>query len=125
MKALWLVFLGGGAGAALRWYFSILINLESIKWVPTLAVNIIGCFLLGLAYGYTERDFLSSSWYLIIATGFCGGLTTFSTFSLEILQLLKMQRYTEAGCYLFISMISGIVVTYAGLQVANSGMLFR
>lgn len=123
MKALWLVFLGGGAGASLRWYFSLLINLDSIKWIPTLVVNILGCFLLGVLYGYSERDFLSSSWYLILGTGFCGGLTTFSTFSLEVLQLLKMQRYMEAACYLVISIISGIVVTYAGLQVANSDFL--
>lgn len=120
MKQLLLVFIGGGFGAALRWYASLAINQESIKWIPTLSVNLIGCLLLGFVFGYTERDFLSSSWYLILATGFCGGLTTFSTFSLEILQLVKLQRYPEAATYLAISIGMGLVMTYFGLQLSKA-----
>jgi CrcB protein len=119
MKQLLLVFLGGGLGASLRWYFSLIINHGSIKWFPTLSVNLIGCFLLGLVFSWLDRDFLNSSWYLILATGFCGSLTTFSTFSLELIQLLKLQQYTEVIIYLSVSVIVGLFMVLLGMYVSK------
>ncbi len=119
MKQWLLIFLGGGMGASARWYVSLIFNQDSIKWIPTLSVNLVGCMLLGLFYGWMDREILGAQWYLILGTGFCGGLTTFSTFSLEALQLLKLQRYTEAMIYLGISVILGLLMVLLGLYISK------
>jgi CrcB protein len=120
MKQVLLVFLGGGAGSALRWYFSIMVNHSDLKWIPTLSVNVIGCFLLGLCYGLLDREIVSSPGYLLIATGFCGGLTTFSTFSLEAVNLLRNNQYLEAIGYISVSLFLGIAMVFLGFTLIKN-----
>lgn len=120
MKQLILVFLGGGAGAALRWYFSMVINYSDLKWIPTLSANVFGCFLLGICYGFLNRELIHTSWYLLLATGFCGGLTTFSTFSLEAFNLLRHNQYLEAFSYICISLILGVIMIALGYYLIKN-----
>lgn len=116
IKSLLLVFIGGGLGSSLRYGFSILLNNQDLKWLPTISVNLIGCFALGLIYAatYTDKPFLTISWYLLLGTGLCGGFTTFSTFSLELFQLIKQQYFLQASIYITISVIGGIIFSSLG-----------
>jgi CrcB protein len=109
MKSFLFVFLGGGLGSCLRFYFSTLVNSSTIKWIPTLGVNILGCLLLGGIIAAFHKEQLSQSWLLFIGVGFCGGLTTFSTFSIEFFMLLKMGAYQTALLYLGLSLVAAII----------------
>ncbi|WP_434525528.1 fluoride efflux transporter CrcB [Photorhabdus asymbiotica] len=84
------VFIGGGLGSVLRWFISLRLNNIPINIaIGTLTVNCIGAFIIGLGLAYFNRaTYLNPAWKLMLTTGFCGGLTTFSTFSVEIVYLL-------------------------------------
>ena len=114
MKTRIFVFLGGGIGSSLRYYISTLINYNEMKWIPTLSVNIIGCLLLGGFLAAFHKEQMAQHWYILLGVGFCGGLTTFSTFSAELLLLIKNASYTSAITYLFLSVVLGIIA--AGLS---------
>ncbi|ARN79323.1 CrcB protein [Nonlabens spongiae] len=115
MKYLILVFIGGGLGSSLRYYFSATINSNTIQWLPTIAVNLLGCLALGFVFGAFEKQDFPQSWYLLLGTGFCGGLTTFSTFSLEVFNLMKQQDYMGMLSYLLISILGGLLFVFLGL----------
>ena len=88
MKSFLLVFLGGGLGSGLRYLVTITMNQYS-KVLPfgTFTVNMLGCLLIGLILGYAQREnTLTSNQTLLLATGFCGGFTTFSAFANENLE---------------------------------------
>ncbi|WP_124979708.1 fluoride efflux transporter CrcB [Nonlabens xiamenensis] len=119
MKELLLVFVGGGLGSSLRYWIAILINSQGIKWIPTLSVNVMGCLLLGLIIGLWHRENISETWFLLLGIGFCGGLTTFSTFGAELFQLLKAGDIAQASGYLVASIVLGTLVlsiSYFGVQ---------
>lgn len=89
------VGLGAAFGGALRYWLSGVMQklIPSHLPVGTLTVNVLGSFLLGfLIFGLEGKDMLSGEWKLVLATGFCGAFTTFSTFSLEVSQLLKESK---------------------------------
>ena len=91
MKSFLLVFLGGGLGSSLRYLVTIVMNQYS-KVLPfgTFTVNILGCLLIGMILGYAQKEnTLTSNQILLLATGFCGGFTTFSAFANENLELIK------------------------------------
>ncbi len=105
MKIL-MVFLGAGLGGSLRYWVSD----EVYKYFPvffpwgTLIVNILGSFLLGiLIFGFDVKELLSPNLKLLLAIGFCGGFTTFSTFSLETFQLIRDTEYLLATIYVLSS----------------------
>jgi fluoride exporter len=82
----------------------------------TLIVNIIGCFLIGIIYSLSEKaDVLSTELRLFLATGFCGGFTTFSSFSLENYGLLKDGQYLYVFAYVGLSIFIGFLATYLGI----------
>ncbi|MCT8343225.1 fluoride efflux transporter CrcB [Photorhabdus kleinii] len=84
------VFIGGGLGSVLRWFISLrLNNISSNIAIGTLTVNCIGALIIGLGLAYFNKStHLDPAWKLMLTTGFCGGLTTFSTFSVEVAYLL-------------------------------------
>ena len=84
----------------------------------TFVVNMIGCFLIGVLTSY----FLKVDNYLkfLLITGFCGGFTTFSTFSAENYSLYQSGNYSVLLFYIFLSVMVGLVAVYAGLQVAKN-----
>lgn len=121
MKQVLLVFLGGGAGSVLR--FLISKNLNPLTTLPlgTLLVNISGSFLIGIFLGISlKQEFLSPNATLLLATGFCGGFTTFSAFSYENQLLLRAGDYLNFGIYAAGSIFLGIAAVFAGLWFSRS-----
>lgn len=104
MKQVLLVALGGGVGAVCRYALS-LIPMGSKFPFPTLIANLAGAILIGFLAGCAGRlPGFSPQWNLLLKTGFCGGFTTFSTFSLETVTLLENHRYLTAGSYAALSL---------------------
>lgn len=121
MKAILLVFLGGGLGSALRFLISRLLN-KSELFIPigTFTVNIAGSLLLGLILGISlKSEVLSNNTLLFLATGFCGGFTTFSTFAFENQAFLRAGDYTNFALYTFGSVIAGFAAVFIGLYLSK------
>ena len=117
-----LVGLGGGLGSIARY----LCQRWTLRVFPhsfplgTFAVNVAGCFLIGLLWGMTFRTFQTNeNWKLFLMTGICGGFTTFSAFTLEGIALLKEQRPGLFLLYLGGSVVVGLVATYAGMKIVR------
>lgn len=116
MKDFLYVFIGGGCGSVLRFMVSLFgrhIALDprcqtALPW-PTLLVNILGCFLIGLFYKHAEQWGMSPEMRLLLTTGLCGGFTTFSTFSYEGITLLQSGLYGTYALYLGLSIILGLI----------------
>ena len=121
MKSFLLVFLGGGLGSGLRYLVSIAMNQYS-KVLPygTFIVNILGCLLIGLILGYAQKEnTLTSNQTLLLATGFCGGFTTFSAFANENLELIKNGELFNFSVYTIGSVLIGILSVYIGFYITN------
>ena len=120
MKQLILVFLGGGAGSTLRFIITRLLNFSTGIPYGTLAVNILGSLLIGLLFGLSLRqNLLSSNAMLLLATGFCGGFTTFSAFSYENQSLLKSGDFFQFLLYATGSILAGIAAVYVGFLLSK------
>ena len=103
------IFLGGGIGASLRFIFSNLINNFSGKiWTGTLFVNLLGCLIYFILSSSFQE--LRPSYQLLLKTGLLGSLTTFSTFSFEVVTLLKSGRVLEGLSVLALNVVFGIVI---------------
>ena len=112
-----LVALGGGIGSMLRYGTSLMINAKYFPWA-TLAVNIIGSFLIGLILALSiKEESILYNWKLFLATGVCGGFTTFSAFSLENMELLQNGKYLLAATYIALSVVLGIAAAFAGFKL--------
>ena len=121
MKSFILVFLGGGLGSGLRYLVAIAMNQYS-KILPfgTFTVNMIGCLLIGLVLGYAQKEnTLTSNQTLLLATGFCGGFTTFSAFANENLELIKNGEIFNFSVYTIGSILIGILAVFIGFYLAN------
>lgn len=112
------VFAGAGCGALLRWRIGVWTQHLHPSFPPgTLIANLAGCFLIGLAAGWFEsRPGLPPELRLLITTGFLGGFTTFSSFSLETLGLWT-ERPGAAFVFVMAKLIACVALTYAGMMV--------
>ena len=119
MREFLLVFIGGGLGSALRYIFNRLIPDGSFPY-STLTVNMIGSFLIGVIVGYLiSNNMLKTDYYYFLIIGICGGLTTFSAFSLENLNLLRSNEILNSILYILISVFLCIVLAYIGFTLIN------
>lgn len=116
-----LVGMGSCLGGMLRFMLSQWIQIKAGTIFPygTLAVNIAGCFLIGLVFGWSERTALSQEWRLLLTTGLLGGFTTFSAFSNEMVGMLRSGWYAGAALYMLGSVLPGIAATFGGYWVTN------
>lgn len=122
IKSYLIVGLGGAAGSMLRYAVQRLFTIQSTAAFPTgtLLVNISGCFLIGVLWSIFSR---SLSWNeemkLLLMTGFCGGFTTFSAFTLEGIGLLKESKTSLFMIYLIASVVGGLLATIIGIRIAK------
>ena len=122
IKNILLVGLGGGIGSIARYLCQRWFAANYISAFPwgTLAVNIIGCFAIGIFWGMIFKSFdTNESWKLFLMTGLCGGFTTFSAFTLEGIGLLKEQKLALFFSYVAASMLVGLLATYAGMKITR------
>ncbi len=122
MKQAFLVFLGGGIGSCLRYYISKTLNpIFSGFYLGTFLVNVLGCLLIGLILGYALKDsVLSQGHILLLATGFCGGFTTFSPVAFENFNLVKAGDYINFSLYTVGSILTGLLAVVIGIWIAKS-----
>lgn len=122
MKNLLLVFVGGGLGSVLRYIIGRYLN-NTENGIPygTFLANILGSLLIGLILGYAlKNNSLSSNQTLLLATGFCGGFTTFSTFAYENHVFLKSGDFTSFAVYSIASFVLGFLAVFSGMYLAKS-----
>jgi CrcB protein len=116
-KSIVAICIGASLGALFRWWLGVKLN-SFFPTIPpgTLAANLIGGYIIGLAIAVlTSYSALAPEWRLLVITGFCGGLTTFSTFSAELVTLLRDGRLVWACWELLIHLLGSIVMTFLGL----------
>ncbi len=116
-----MVFIGGGLGSLCRFGIARLLQSFSLisvfPWATFLA-NAISCVILGFLVGYSLKDGLSSSAKLLFITGFCGGFSTFSTFSNETYQLFQNGELGYALLNIGMSVLVGLFCIFLGLKLA-------
>jgi CrcB protein len=112
---------GAAAGALLRWQLGVQMNsLFPILPLGTLAANLVGGYIIGLAIAYfAQAPNIAPEWRLLIITGFCGGLTTFSTFSAEVVTRLQEGQLVWALGAIVIHVTGSLVMTLAGLATGQ------
>lgn len=117
MKQLVLVFVGGGFGSVLRYVIGKYLNPETTGFpYGTFAANILGSLLIGIILGLAAKsNSLSQSQTLLLATGFCGGFTTFSTFAYENHVFLKSGDFTSFAFYTIASFVIGFLAVFLGM----------
>lgn len=121
MKQLLLVFVGGGFGSVLRFLIGKWLN-NSENGIPygTFAANIIGSLLIGIILGLAAKhESLSQNQTLLLATGFCGGFTTFSSFAYENHVFLKSGDFLNFAIYTIASFVIGFLAVFLGMYLAK------
>lgn len=116
------IFIGGGLGAMLRFGISVLVvnNLKSFLPLATLLANLVAILIMGLTLYYAESKMEAEPWVrAFVLIGFCGGLSTFSTFSYETVLLLKGYHWMYAFGNVLISVLLGVLVIYPFVRVFN------
>ena len=116
-----LIIAGGGIGALLRYSLSLLAQRQFGNNFPygTLVVNIIGAFIIGFAWEVSQSLIVSDNIKLFVFMGFLGGLTTFSTYSLETVNFFRNNEITKAFTNIVLSNVSCILLVFAGYLSAR------
>jgi CrcB protein len=120
LKAFTLVGIGGALGSIGRYLAAQYVQSRFVaSGFPygTLIVNITGCFLIGLIYGFAAKTDILSEWRLFLVTGICGGYTTFSAFSYESITLLKNGDVVHFCIYIAASVLLGLLATLAPIVI--------
>ena len=111
-----LVFIGGGLGSLFRYTIGLIIKPISPLPYATLIANAVGCLLLGLILGFlSTRSSVSNTQHMLLAVGFCGGLTTFSTFTFENMRFIEQGQLFNFFIYSIGTFILGMTCIYAGM----------
>ena len=122
LKAITLIGVGGAIGSIARYLIT---NATEARFAPstfpygTLLVNITGCFVIGLIYALSGKLNLSPEWRGFLATGICGGYTTFSAFSYQSISLMREGHTVQFFTYVFTSVFIGLVATLIPILVVD------
>ncbi len=121
MKQLLLVFLGGGIGSCLRYLIGKYTSQNFNSFIlGTFTANILGCLIIGIVLGITVRgNYINQNYALLLTAGFCGGFTTFSTFSAENYNLLKSGDLFQLALYTVASLVLGIAAVALGYWLSK------
>ena len=112
-----LVGLGGAIGSMLRYAISLLVTVKQFPY-STFIVNIAGSFIIGAVLALSlKNDMFSNNWKIFLATGICGGFTTFSAFAAENMALLQSGKYGIALMYILASLLLGIAAVVLGFKL--------
>jgi len=116
IKSLILIFFGGGLGSSIRYLITKYLNKNLTPFpVGTSISNLVGCFIIGLLIAYYDKnDIPKKDTFLFISIGFCGGLTTFSTFMLDVFYMLKNENLQYLLTYFSINFFVGFFLIYLG-----------
>jgi CrcB protein len=119
---LFLIALGGGAGSVLRYLLGGRVQHFAPHGFPvgTLTVNVLGCLLIGILTRLFLNMETPGEWRGLLVVGFCGGFTTFSTFSIETVGLIEGGEYARAATYVAGSVLLCIMATFAGMAAAGA-----
>ena len=119
LKSIIVVFLGGGAGSLIRFLITKYYDKNLITFpVGTSVSNLVGCFIIGLLIAYYERsDIPKKDTFIFISIGFCGGLTTFSTFMLDVFYMIKHENFQNLIVYFSINFVLGFLFIYLGFLI--------
>ena len=121
MKIILAIGIGSCIGGVCRYLLSQFIQNKFLSTFPfgTLGVNIIGCFLIGIVFGLSERGNFTIVWRLFLATGLLGGFTTFSSFSNETVSLLRDGQLWHAFTYIAGSVVICLLATFTGISLVK------
>jgi len=122
IRSFLLIGLGGAAGSMARYAVSLLLPKASTASFPiaTLLVNLLGCLVIGLLAGCALRNnWMMHTGWALLATGLCGGFTTFSAFALDGLKLMESSAILTAIIYATISVAIGMMLCYVGYRITN------
>lgn len=116
-----MVAAGGGIGAMLRYGISLLLRNNNFP-LATLLINITGSFFIGIIMAYSLKSVnnIGETTRLFLATGICGGFTTFSAFSYENFELIMAGKYNALFIYITLSIVLGILAAWAGFKLINT-----
>lgn len=117
------IFLGGGTGSVVRYYLSFWIDskMESKFPVGTFVSNMLASLIFGLIAGYMVKNHLSEQAILFLLAGFCGGFSTFSTFSKDNYMLFESGDWVQLILNICLSIILGVVFFFIGLALMKNG----
>lgn len=122
-KLILIIGTGSFLGGVSRFLTSRFVQNTIISAFPfgTFIVNIVGCFVIGILYGFSERgSLMSAEWRMFFTVGFCGGFTTFSAFAQENVSLLKSGNLLYFALYIGLSVTLGILATYFGSALTKA-----
>jgi CrcB protein len=127
MNLVWYVAVGSAVGGAARFALSSVIQQRAGTFpVGTLVVNITGSLILGFLMRYAlGSTSVSAETRALLTTGFCGGYTTFSTFSYETVTLVQGGDYRRAATYVLVSVVVSLMATFVGIAAANEQLSAR
>ena len=123
LKLIFAIGTGSFIGGVSRFLLSRYVQEHAWTSFPlgTLVVNLTGCFLIGVFYGMSERGALpGAEWRMFLTVGFCGGFTTFSTFSNENISLLRDGNFFYFALYTAVSVFLGLLATYLGNMIIKA-----
>lgn len=123
MDRMWIIVgTGGFLGSVLRYLMAVALT----RWFPspfpwgTFVVNVVGSLIIGLVFGFSQRyNWADPAWRLFLATGFCGGFTTFSAFAMENVQLLQAGSYAMLFTYVLACVALCLLAVVLGLYLAQ------